>query len=65
MKCLTGFAWLQQNDPTYKETQPSQREVLMSPGALAEVVGSSGIRKEYGVHRQTWEDDNEAYLLSY
>jgi len=61
---MTGFAWLQKNDPQgYKETQPSQREVLMSPGALTELVGSAGIRKEYGVHRQNVlllrENDNE------
>ena len=48
---MTGFAWLQKNDPDYKERQP--REITMSPGALTDLIGSFGLRKEYGIHRQS------------
>jgi hypothetical protein len=50
---MTGFAWLQKNDPEgYREKQPNQREVLVNPRALVELSGSVGVRKEYGIHRQ-------------
>jgi hypothetical protein len=50
---MTGFAWLQKNDPEgYREKQPNPREVLVNPRALVELLGSVGVTKEYGVHRQ-------------
>jgi hypothetical protein len=51
---MTGFAWLQANDPDgYKEAQPSQREIPTNPRLFAELLGGVGVRKEFGVHRQT------------